>query len=333
MHDTVRMRRGIVFATDVLDAVVELAAEAEEHGFARVWTTEYPGRDGIARALAIALRTSRIEVGTGVAYAFARLPLAMAALASDVQKLSNGRFGLGLSPGTKGVRRWFGADFEPPAPTLTAYVDTLRELWADTSVYASPAPPIYLAAFNPIMTRHAAGSADGLLLHPLAAGAVHLNERVLPAVQRGAEGRDAPPELVAWRVVSLDDDEERARERAAAQLAFYFSTPSYATAVEGTEWEAVPERIRDAFQAQKPAPDWIDIGRLVPDSMIDEFTLAGTAASVRRRLPEVERVLRDAGVSELVFQTVGAGIGDDEVVQNCRRIIRDITTAAEEEPA
>lgn len=317
-------RRGLVFATDALKPLIELSSSAEAHGFDRVWTTEYVGRDAIARALAISLRTTRIEVGTGVAYAFTRLPLAMAALAADVQHLSNGRFALGLSPGTRGVRRWYGAEFEHPAPGMAAYADSLRDIWNGWPAAPVPRPPLYAAAFNPIMTRYASAAYDGLVLHPLAAGSVHLHERLLPAVRLGSEARSTPLRLAAWRVTSIDDDDDLARRRAKSQLAFYFSTPSYAVAVEGTEWMHVPPIIREAHNASNGDPDWMAIGALIPEEMVDEFTLAGTPAAVRKRLAALERTLGAAGVEEVVFQTTGAGVSEDEVVQNCRLIIETL---------
>lgn len=324
MSEPTALRRGLVFATDALEPLVDLSRSAESQGFDRVWTTEYVGRDAIARALAIALGTTRIEVGTGVAYAFARVPLAMAALAADVQRLSNGRFVLGLSPGTRGVRRWYGAEFEHPAPGMAAYADSLRETWNGWPAAPEPRPQLYAAAFNPIMTRYVSAAYDGLVLHPLAAGSTHLRERLLPAVRQGSAARSTPLRMAAWRVTSLDADEDVARRRARSQLAFYFSTPSYATVVEDTEWMHVPPIIREAHAASGTAPDWMTIGALIPDGMVDEFTLAGTPETVRARLDALDRSLGAAGVDEVVFQTVGAGISDDEVVENCRLIIESL---------
>ncbi|MCW2795695.1 LLM class flavin-dependent oxidoreductase [Nocardioides sp.] len=321
---TPSLRRSVVFATEALEPVLELAYQAEVSGFDRVWTTEYVGRDAIARALAIAMRTSTIEVGTGVAYAFTRLPLAMAALASDVQRLSRGRFGLGITPGTKGVRRWFGAEFDPPAPKLVEYIAELRRIWATDPSYGVAPPQVYAPAFNPIMTRHAATVCDGLLLHPLAAGQTHLTERVLPAVARGSVDRTDPATLVAWQVTSIHDDEDVARERARAQLAFYFSTPSYSPVVEGTPWEAEPARIQEAFRASDGDVSWRRIGALLPDDMVDEFALAGTPSSVRERLELLEKRLLSQGVSEIGFQTVGADLSDDEAAENCGLIIETL---------
>lgn len=313
------MRRGIVFATTVLEPLVGLALTAEAAGLDRVWTTEYPGRDAIARALAISLGTSRIGVGTGVAYAFTRPPLAMAALAADVHRLSGRRFALGISAGTRGVRRWFGADFDPPAPRMTEYVTRLREIWDDDDLYPAR-PPVLLPGFHPVMTRHAAAVADGLLLHPLSVIDVHLHERVLPAVAAGAASRSSPLELVAWQITSIDDDEMVARRRAAAQIAFYLSTPSYAVATQGTAWHDVPGRVRDGLVSGQP-PDWRELGAIVPDDLVDALAVAGTPADVAARLDRVAERIAPLGVTELVVQTVGAGMRDEEVVENCRRLI------------
>lgn len=318
------MRRSIVFATDALEPVLELARQAETRGFDRVWTTEYVGRDAIARALAISMQTERIEVGTGIAYAFTRPELAMAALAGDVQRLSRGRFTLGISPGTRGVRRWFGAEFDPPAPRLVAYIEELRRIWRETPPPNVAPPPVYAAAFNPVMTRHMARVCDGLLLHPLAAGKTHMRERLIPALRRGAEERTAGPALVAWRVTSLDADEQRAHDRAKAQLAFYFSTPSYSTVLEGTAWEDIPGKVHEAFATSSGAAPWRRIGSLIPDTMVDEFALVGTPASVRDRLHDLEVELAQMGIGEIGFQTVGADLSDDEVAENCNLILETL---------
>jgi alkanesulfonate monooxygenase SsuD/methylene tetrahydromethanopterin reductase-like flavin-dependent oxidoreductase (luciferase family) len=316
------MRRSLVFATEALDPLVPLAREAEAAGLHRVWTTEYLHRDAVARALAIALGTERIGVGTGVAYAFARVPVQMAALAADVQRLSQNRFGLGISTGTRGVRRWYGAEFDPPAPRLAEYDEQLRETWGRNADLPTP-PPVYGAALNPIMTRTVARDCDGVLLHALALGRTHLRERVLPALHKGQAQRtgDTPPEVVMWCIASVDADEELARERARRQLAFYLVTPSYRTVAEGTPWEDAITRLRAAFDDAGRAPDWARYAPLIDDDLIDELTISGTPASAAAQLQTLEAELGELGVTEVVFQTVGADLSDDEVVANCGQII------------
>jgi alkanesulfonate monooxygenase SsuD/methylene tetrahydromethanopterin reductase-like flavin-dependent oxidoreductase (luciferase family) len=315
------LRRSVVFATDELEPLAALARRAEAAGLDRVWTTEYVGRDAVARALYIALATERIGVATGVAYAFSRAPLGMAALAGDVQRLSGGRFGLGISSGTRGVRRWYGAEFEPPAPRIAEYADALRDAWGRDAELATP-PPVYGAALNPAMTRAVARSCDGVLLHALALSRVHLSDRVLPALREGFAKRseEGTFEVAAWCITAIDEDEERAREMARRQLAFYLSTPSYKTVTAGTDWESVADRVRDAFDASDRKGAWGELSGLIPDAVVDELTTAGTPAVVRQKAAALEAELRQSGITELVFQTAGADVSSAELISNCERI-------------
>jgi len=315
------LRRSVVFATDELEPLVGLARGAEAAGLDRVWTTEYVGRDALARSLYIALATERIGVATGIAYAFSRSPLGMAATAADVHRLSGGRFGLGISSGTRGVRRWYGAEFEPPATRIAEYADALRQAWARNPDLPTP-PPIYAAALNPAMTRAVARSCDGALLHALALSRVHLEERVLPALRTGYGRREdgGAFEIAAWCITAIDEDEERAREMARRQLAFYLSTPSYKTVTAGTDWESVADAIRDGFEESGRKAAWGELSGLIPDAVVDELTIAGTPVGARRKAAALEAELRQIGVTEIVFQTAGADVSSAELISNCEQI-------------
>jgi alkanesulfonate monooxygenase SsuD/methylene tetrahydromethanopterin reductase-like flavin-dependent oxidoreductase (luciferase family) len=318
------MRRSIVFATEALEPLPGLARRAEESGFDRVFTTEFLHRDAVARALAIALETSRIGVATGIAYAFARAPVAMAALAADVQRLSGGRFALGLGSGTRGVRRWYDAEaFEPAGTRMVEYTGKVREGFARNPDLAV-APPIYGAAVNAVMARLVRRSCDGLLLHPLAVGRTHLVERLLPALRAEETMAAQDFHVAAWVITSIDPDEEVARERARRQLAFYLSTPTYRTVAEGTAWADVPSAVRDAFDASDRRATWTELARHIPDALVDELVLAGPPARVRARLVELEAELAGFGISELVFQTVGADLEEAEIVANCELIAAEL---------
>jgi alkanesulfonate monooxygenase SsuD/methylene tetrahydromethanopterin reductase-like flavin-dependent oxidoreductase (luciferase family) len=317
-----KLKRSLVFANDLLEPLMELTRAAENAGLYRVWTTEYVGRDAVARALAIGLATERIQVGTGIAYAFTRPPLAMAALALDVQRLLNGRFTLGLGTGTRGVRRWYGAEFDPPATRFSRYVAELRSAWENASAPELPAPPpVYGAALNEAMIRAVVRSSDGLVLHPVAIARTHLHKRVLPAIPGDFS-------VAVWRISSIADDDALARSDARRQLAFYFSTPSYKTVLEGTPWTAVSDAVQAAFAQARPNVDWRALEHLIPDEMVDELTLAGTPDRVARRAAELERDLHTAGVDEIVFQTVGIDLTPDESLRRSEAIIRTLAPRA-----
>jgi len=318
------MRRALVFATDQLEPLPELARRAEAAGFDRLWTTEYRGRDAVARAIAVALATERIEVGTGIAYAFTRPPLGMAALAGDAQRLAGGRFGLGLSAGTKGIRRQYGVEgWDHPAPDLAEYVAELRAAFAEDPLPGAP-PPIYGAAMNAAMTRTVAATCDGALLHAIALTRVHLRERLVPALREGAVRRaDAarPFELAAWCVTAIDDDAEAARERARVQLAFYLATPSFAPVTAGAAWEGAAAEVRAAFAASDRRAPWRELARHVPDEAIDELAIWGTPEDARAKAATLEAELTPLGVGELVFQPPGAEADAATLVAECAKIL------------
>ena len=129
------MRLSIVLATSEYLGMVPLVQRAESLGFSRIWTTETPTRDALVRALVLGLQTERIGWASGIAYAFTRLPLALAATAADVNTALGGRFSLGLGAGTRGMRRnWFGIDdFNQPASRLGEYAALMRAAWAAES--------------------------------------------------------------------------------------------------------------------------------------------------------------------------------------------------------
>lgn len=340
------MRRSIVFATDALFELFPVAKSAEEAGFHRIWTTEYTTRDALIRAMALAANTQSIKVGTGISYAFTRSPLAMSAAFADAYVLSGGRLTLGLGAGTKGMRRnSYGIeDFDRPGPRMSEYVAFLRAAWAATDglefkgefynaripLHKSPHSREVLAGIevfgsglNRIMLREAASSYDGVALHPLASEIRYLDDVVLPAVAEGTarSGRDTEVKLAVWKVTSIAEDESVALERAKLNLAFYFSTPSYASVVAGTEWEHIAGAIQNLFREMGFGVDWTELAATVPDEMAEAFVLFGTRDVVRRKLAVIESELAERGVDEIVFQTVGVGLATDEVVRNCSLIV------------
>ena len=133
-----------------------------------------------------------------------------------LQRLSGGRFTLGLGSQVKGhIERRFGMSWSAPGPWLREYVQALRAIWDcwqnGTKLdfrgehyklnlmvpLFTPAPiehpqiPVELAAVNPYMCQVAGEVADGIRAHPIATPR-YIAETMLPAVQRGAAktGRD-----------------------------------------------------------------------------------------------------------------------------------------------
>ena len=301
----------------------DLARRAEAAGFYRLWTTEGMGSDGLLKAMALGLATATIRIGTGIAYTFPRSPFQAAAGAAVLAEALPGRFTLGLGAGTRGLRRRYGIEEDHPAPRFAEYADLIRGAWQAEGnfefagrFFTAQVPGIgyntdralldrlelHGSGVNRIILRTSAEHCHGVALHPLAGFRPYLEEVVVPALADGAQRahwRAAPLWTSLWYITSVHDDPEVARQRAARLLAFYFSTPSYQTPIQGTRWEQTGVALRDGLRSGK---SWDELTGMVPADMVEETCLAGTAAQVREQLEAVSSRVEPLGVGELVLE-------------------------------
>ena len=123
-----------VFATmEVRPPLAEAAAHArraERLGYHGLSVPEAV-HDGMLVALLCLEHTRELRVATGAIVAFARSPMLVAQGAWDLQRLSGGRFELGLGSQVKGnLEGRFGVAWAPPAPRMRDYVRALRAVFA-----------------------------------------------------------------------------------------------------------------------------------------------------------------------------------------------------------
>lgn len=170
--------------------VAAAAQLAEQHGVERLYVAE-AAYDPF-QALAVAAgRTSKIELATGVAVAFARTPMTLASSAWTLQEMSGGRAVIGLGSQVKAhITRRFSMPWSNPAARMREFVMATRAIWDSwqagesitfrgefythtlmtptfTPTPLEPGPPkVLIAAVGPSMTRTAGQVGDGLLCHP-----------------------------------------------------------------------------------------------------------------------------------------------------------------------
>src|SRR6202050_2736431 len=108
--------RGITVLAGGLRQTQEITRRAELAGFDAAWAGEFLHRSAIVSAAAMAAATTRIGVGTAIAYAVGRSPLVLANDARFLDEMNDGRFTLGLGPGTRPVSTdWHGVP-DPDGP-------------------------------------------------------------------------------------------------------------------------------------------------------------------------------------------------------------------------
>jgi len=293
---------------DPSDAV-ETARRAEADGFDGVWCAETSHDPFLHLALA-AEHTTRLELGTGIAVAFARNPMSMAVVANDLQALSRGRFILGLGSQIKPhIEKRYSMPWSRPAARMREYVAAMRAIWAawndgerlrfkgdfythtlmtpmfDPGANPFGAPKVFLAAVGERMTEVAGEVGDGLLAHGFTTER-YMREVTMPAYERGlaTSGRtraDVEVSYPAMIVTGLDDDEvQKAAAAVKAQLAFYGSTPAYAPVLELHGWGD----LHGELNRLSKRGDWATMATLIDDDVVDAFAVVGSPEEVPGKL-------------------------------------------------
>jgi len=279
-----------------LRSMARFARDAEQAGFSGIVVTE-AGRTAYLGCGAAALAAD-IDLLTGIAVAFPRSPMVSASIAWELAEATSGRFRAGLGTQVRAhITRRYGAEFEPPGPRLREYVTAMRSIFAafrgdaplsyDGDYYRLdllpqqwspgpinvPDPPIDIAAVNPWMLQMAGEVADGVHVHPLN-HPTYLTETVLPNLAVGAERTHRSATelevIVPAFIVPQDDDEQRWREYARMQVAFYGSTPNYAFIFEQLDAAGATDRIRE----RQRAGDLAGMAEQIPDPLLENFVVS-----------------------------------------------------------
>jgi probable F420-dependent oxidoreductase len=336
------LKVGISVFGSAIESMAALGNAADAAGFDSVWTSELYNRTASIALAAIALRTERCAIGSGIMYGVGRTPLILAAEARDLDELSGRRLILGLGSGTRRmISDWHGLDSDGPASRMEELVPLLRDLWRlneqavnhegryyrvkiralDDLAAEIRRIPIYTAGVSPRMIETAGRVADGLLGHSLFSPR-YIEEVVRPAIERGARHHDRNPAEVAFVTFVLaviDDDEERARRDAAAMIAFYGSVKSYAGLFEVCGFARQAEAMRAAFASG----DVDAMIACVTDEMIDELSAAGTARQVTDHLRRFEGLVDQVVVFPPAFR-----ISAERAAENARQLIEHCSPVA-----
>src|SRR3954467_11495312 len=106
---------------------VSLAVLADELGLDSVWVAEAWGQDAVSVLGALAARTERIALASGLLQIPARAPTATAMAAATLDVLSGGRFRLGLGvSGPQVSEGWYGVPFARPVSRTREDVEIVR---------------------------------------------------------------------------------------------------------------------------------------------------------------------------------------------------------------
>lgn len=291
-----------------------IAAQAqllEELGYDGLVVEETKDDPFILLALA-AQSTSRLKLGTSVAIAFPRSPTVTAMSAWTLQKLSRGRFTLGLGTQVRAhIERRFGMKASPAGPWIREYVRAVRAVWdhwqngtkldVQGEHYTinlmvplfNPGPiehpdiPIHIAAVNPIMSRICGEVADGVRTHPVCTPS-YIEKVMLPAIREGATraGRSLERFQVCMKplIATAATEAELVPkvEDTRARISFYASTPQYRAAFEHLGLGDLADKLKLLSRAQR----WEEMPQHISDDVLHSFVTIATYDQIARKLTE-----------------------------------------------
>jgi alkanesulfonate monooxygenase len=173
--------------------LIAYGVRMEELGYESVWawdhillgvTPSFPIHESLTILTAIAARTARIKVGTGILVLPVRNPVLLAKELATIDHISNGRLILGTAVGW--YRREFdslGADFTQRGKQMEQGLEILKRLWTEDMVDADyppyklrgavlqpkpvqkPHPPILIGGYVDAVLKRVATKGDGWLTY------------------------------------------------------------------------------------------------------------------------------------------------------------------------
>lgn len=294
------------------ERVLETCRLAEELGYGAITTGEAWGADAFTTLAQVAMVTSRIRLGTSIVPVYGRTPANIAMASLSLDRMSRGRFFLGLgTSGQKVVQDLHGERFEKPVARMREYIDILRKAFSgdyldhDGEVFhtsrfrLSIKPyrerlPIYLATLGPASVRMTGELADGWL--PI----YYAPSRIAPLIEdlrTGAEGAGRSltdikrsPQVCIY----VTNDRRDAYDRERAHIALYIGGMGvfYHQYMHRIGFGAEADRVRQAYRSFS---NRASAAALVTDEMVDAMTIIGSPTECRDQI----QAYLDSGVDEV----------------------------------
>jgi probable F420-dependent oxidoreductase len=308
---------------------MEAAHAARRAKLNGLWFPE-TGHDPFLAALLASQAEPDLEVGTGIAVAFARSPMTLAQTSYDLAGLTRGKFYLGLGSQVKAhIVRRFSMPWGKPVDQMRDAIGALRAIWAafesggklnyaseyytlslltpffSPTRHAYSKIPVGIAAVGPRMTELAGEVADFIAYHTFTTRQ-YLDTVTVPAVQAGLAKSGRPPQALervgSLFVITGDAERKRKMEKAVRdQIAFYASTPAYQPVLESVGHGPLHTRLHALSREGR----WDEMGALIPDEVLDAFSLTADpgdlAEAIRSRFAHYyDRVLIQVSPDDLM---------------------------------
>lgn len=305
-------RTGLVLYHGI-DSGAELARYArlaERAGYESLWVTERYFHEEICSLLGyLGATTDRLKLGVGVANPYTRNPALLAMASATLDRLTGGRFVLGLGRSERAVvQDKMGIPYGDAPAAMRGCVSLVRRLLAGERVSDTAGPfrlsgaklattpvqsrlPIYLAAIGRKGLRLAGAIADGVLLNAYVPPAYvrYAVAEIRAAAQEA--GRDPNAVDVACMMVVRPTDDPQALMPGLKKRLVRLLDEAYVGEIlldKGGFDPSILDPLRDSY-AEDGGTAAVE---LIGDDMVEAFYLLGPEDACRRRVAEY----RQAGV-------------------------------------
>src|SRR5215212_5008449 len=294
---TTRERVGLVVDGANAAAAVKTIVAAEAAEVQQIWMAQPPWSPDVLTTLAAAAtKTSTVRLGTSIVPTYPRHPLVLAQQALSLYDIAPGRLGLGIGPSHQAIIEGiYGLSQTTPLAHLREYVKVLAAALWEGKVYhhgqffnvvvtlpRTTQTPVLISTLGKKAFQLAGEIADGAL--SWVCPVPYLLNTGIPALRTAAaaNGRSAPPPLVAYVSVALSEDRPSVMAAGHRVLDMYAKFPFY---------------VKMFADAGFPLTD---SQTSVPDSLVDSLIVSGNEATVTERFTE----LLAAGLDELMVTLV-----------------------------
>lgn len=294
-----------------LDKVPESVRRLEEMGYSGAMTAE-TAHDPFFPLLLAAGESSKIELITSIAVAFARSPMTLANIGHDLNAHSKGRFIMGLGSQIQPhITKRFSMPWSSPAPRMREFILAMRAIW-DNWYHGKPLdfrgefyqhtlmtpfftptntaygpPKVFLAAVGPVMTQVAGEVADGVIAHAFTTEE-YLRSVTLPNVEKGlaASGRKRSDFQISYPCFVVTGTDERsfaqARETVTRQIGFYGSTPAY----KGVLDSIGAGELQPVLNTMSKEGKWKEMGEIITDDILEKFAVVAEPKDVAAKMKQ-----------------------------------------------
>lgn len=295
-----------------------LVRRLEELGYTDLWSAEAMGVDGLSPLLLGSQWAPSMRLGTAILPAFTRGPALMAQTVAGMCEAAPGRFVLGLGTSSNViVENWNSIDFSEPYRRTRDMVRFLRDALTGekvTEVYdtfevkgfrlmaqVEEQPKILVAALREGMLAMAGREADGAILNWLAPDDL---ATLAPIVRE----QNPTAELAARIFVVPTDDGDTARAIGRFLMGAYINVPVYRAF---HEWMGRTDVMQEHWDLWAAGDRKAALAAL-PDSVIDDLVVHGTAEQCKARITEY----MDKGIDTAAIAIVmGSGTSDAEAIE------------------